>query len=153
MLPGRNWAAQTYVIILVYIYTWWNFYVYQHYEGIWKRCCQLEDLITMRHCVLLILNFCHWLTICVATLVVMAIPYTTWELLNLFDRITQPMKRVTTTVYNNITQLGICSVSPTHIGTTGGGGGGVIILWPTRRYQHESLLCAALPRLPTPEQP
>ena len=51
----------------------------------------------------------------------MAIRYTTRELLNLFGRMTQPMKRVTTTVYHNITQLGICSVSLTHRGTTGGG--------------------------------
>ena len=50
----------------------------------------------------------------------MAIRYSTRELLNLFGWMTQPMKRVTTTVYNNITQLGICSVSPTHRGTTGG---------------------------------
>ena len=50
----------------------------------------------------------------------MTIRYTSRELLNLFGRMTQPMKRATTTVYNNITQLGICSVSPTHRGTTGG---------------------------------
>ena len=57
---------------------------------------------------------------CVATPVVMAIRYTTRELLNLFGQMTQPMKRVSTTVYNTITQLGISSVSPTHRGTTGG---------------------------------
>ena len=57
---------------------------------------------------------------CVATPVVMAIQYTTRELLNLFGQMTQPMKHVSTTVYNNITQLGISSGSPTHRGTMGG---------------------------------
>ena len=50
----------------------------------------------------------------------MTISYTARRLLQLRERTVKSMMRITKTVYNDLKQLGICYVTPTHRGTTGG---------------------------------